>query len=39
MPVEGCFLRHVQVGDPRTTNLYDRRERRIKKNIVDKISV
>src|ERR1022692_1791990 len=26
-------------ADPRTTNLYDRRERRIKKNIVDKISV
>jgi site-specific recombinase XerD len=26
-------------ADPRTTNLYDRRERKIKKNIVDKISV
>jgi site-specific recombinase XerD len=26
-------------ADPRTTNLYDRRERTIKKNIVDKISV
>jgi integrase/recombinase XerD len=26
-------------ADPRTTNLCDRRERRIKKNIVDKISV
>ena len=26
-------------ADPRTTNLYDRRERRVKKNIVDKISV
>lgn len=26
-------------GDPRTTNLYDRRERKIKRNIVEKISV
>jgi site-specific recombinase XerD len=26
-------------ADPRTTNLYDRRERKVKKNIVDKISV
>ncbi|HTU44868.1 MAG TPA: tyrosine-type recombinase/integrase [Bryobacteraceae bacterium] len=26
-------------ADPRTTNLYDRRERKVKKNIVDRISV
>jgi len=26
-------------ADPRTTNLYDRRERKIKKNIVERISV
>jgi integrase/recombinase XerD len=26
-------------ADPRTTKLYDRRERRIKRNIVEKISV
>jgi integrase len=26
-------------ADPRTTNLYDRRERKIKRNIVERISV
>jgi integrase/recombinase XerD len=40
---QGVALEDVQFlaghADPRTTRLYDRRDRRIKRNIVERISV
>jgi hypothetical protein len=34
-----CHNRHLQQSDPRTTRLYDRRQKQVTRNIVERISV